>query len=481
MALTEPTKSILEPRQLGLRRPGLILALLCVAQFMVFLDVSIVNVALTSIQHTLDIDESDLPYVVTAYGTLLGGCLLFGSRLADTFGRRRLFQIGLVVFGSASLAAGLAQDPTVLFAARAVQGFGSALIAPAALSTLTTTFAEGAERNKALGVWGALTGLASVCGVVFGGLLTQGPGWRWIFFINVPIAVAAALLAPFVLPESRDASGRRRFDVAGAVVLTSGLLLLIYALGEAISVGWSNGRVVGGLAGSGVLLLALIAIERRAHSPLVPFSIFRIPTLRTANAATALLIGAVGTLFFFTSLFMQSVLGYSALKAGLAYVPLAVIVGVGAGFASGLTTKIAAKPVLLVGLLLVTLGLVLLRRVPVDAGYVQHVLPAFLIVGLGMGLSFVPLQIAAQIGIEEKQAGLAAGLISTSQEIGGAVGVAVTATIAFRRVPELTAAAHGDPVLIQMARASVFHEAFLIGAGFAVAALVLALLLPKAQ
>jgi len=389
MGLNESPQRAGEPRHPTAGRPGLILAFLCVGQFMVFLDVTIVNVALPSIQRSLDIAESDLPYVVTAYGTVLGGCLLFGSRLADTFGRRRLLRTGLAVFGAASLVAGIAQEPTMLFVARAVQGLGAAIIAPAALSTLTTTFTEGVERNKALGVWGALTGLASVCGVVVGGLLTQGPGWRWIFLINVPIAVAAVALAPAVLPESRGE--RRRFDTAGAVVLTGSLLLLIYSLSEAIGAGWGAPRIVGGLVGAGLLFLAFVLIEQRARSPLVPFGIFRLSTLRTANMATVFLLGCVVTLFFFASLFMQQVLGYSALKTGMAYVPLAVIVAVGAGVASGLVTRVAAKPVLLAGLVLATSGLLLLWKLPADAGYVRNVLPAFLVVGLGIGMSFVPL------------------------------------------------------------------------------------------
>jgi EmrB/QacA subfamily drug resistance transporter len=476
--LDKPSQSAPAAHPAVARRPGLILAFLCVAQFMVFLDVSIVNVALPSIQRTLGISESTLPYVVTAYGTVLGGCLLFGSRLADTFGRRRLLQAGLAVFGTASLMAGLAPAPTVLFVARGVQGLGSALIAPAALSALTTTFAEGAERNKALGIWGSLTGIASVCGVVFGGLLAQGPGWRWIFFINVPVAAAAVALAPSVLPESRAAAGRRRFDTGGAVVLTGGLLLLIYTLDEAISTGWGQARIVGGLLGAGVLLLGFVLIEARAEAPLVPFGVFKLPALRTANIATVFLLGCVTTLFFFASLFLQQVLGYSALRTGMAYVPLAVIVAVGAGLASGLVTRVAAKPVLGVGLVLAAGGLFLLWRLPVHAGYVTDVLPAFLVVGLGIGMSFVPLQVAAQIGVEEQEAGLAAGLINTSQELGGALGLAVAATVAFSRIPELTRAAHGDPVLVQAGRTSVFHQGFLVGVCFAVAAIVIAMLLP---
>jgi EmrB/QacA subfamily drug resistance transporter len=462
----------------GVRRPGLLLAFLCIAQFMVFLDVSIVNVALPSIEHGLGISEANLPYVVTLYGTALGGCLLFGSRLADTFGRRRMLRVGLAVFGLASLAGGLAQDQGLLFAARAVQGLGSAMIAPAALSMLTTTFVGRAERARALGIWGALTGIASVAGVVLGGLLSDGPGWRWIFFINVPIAAITVATATRVLPESHGQ--HRRFDLPGAVLLTSALLALIYGLDEAISHGWDGATVIAGLAAAAVLLGVFAIVERRAEAPLVPFDVFAAKTLRYANLATLFLLGTVVTVFFFASLFMQQVLDYSPLQTGLAYVPLAVLVAVGAGIASTLVAKAPAKAVLAVGLLLVTGGLVLLARMPSDAGYPTRILPVFVIVGLGMGLSFVPLQIAAQAGVPEHRAGLAAGLINTSQEVGGALGVAVAASYAFRRVAALTAAAHGDPRLVQAARTTVFHDGFTAGAAFALLALLVAVaLLPR--
>lgn len=458
------------------QRPGLILAFLCVVQSMVYLDVTIVNVALPSIQHSLDMADGDLQFVVTAYGTVLGGFLLLGGRLADTLGRRRLLRTGMVLFGAASLAAGIAQDPGVMISARAVQGLGAALTAPAALSTLTTTFSEGAARNKALGIWGALAGVASVLGVLLGGLLTQGPGWRWVFFINVPIALFAVLAAPYVLPESRRPEAERRFDAAGAVSLTAGLLLLIYTLDQAVTAGWTTARTVGGLAGAAVLLAAFAAVELRAEAPLLPLRIFRLPALRTANIATVLMLGAMVTLFFFASLFMQQVLGYDALHTGLAYAPLALAVVVGAGLASGLVAKVPATPVLAVGLALATAGLLLLARLPVSAGYATGLLPPFLMVGVGLGMSFVPLQIAAATGVPDQLAGTAAGLINTSQEAGGAVGVAVTSTVAFTRI------AHAHATTLPAARAAGFHAAFTVGACFALAALLLsAILLPRTR
>jgi EmrB/QacA subfamily drug resistance transporter len=462
----------------GVHRPGLVLAFLCIAQFMVFLDVSIVNVALPSIEHALRITPANLSYVVTLYGTILGGFLLLGSRLADTFGRRRVLRAGLALFGVASLASGLAHDQALLFAARGAQGLGSALIAPAALSTLTTTFTGGAQRAKALGVWGALAGIASVAGVVLGGVLSGGPGWRWIFFINVPVAVIAVATAARVLPESRGQ--RRPFDIPGAAALTAGLLALIYGLDAAISHGWHNGLVITSLIAAVVILAAFALTEQRVEEPLVPFGIFRSRTLRYANIATLLLLGAVVTIFFFASLFMQQVLGYSPLRTGLAYVPLAVVVAVGAGIASNATARAPAKAVLGLGLLLVAGGLMLLARMPAAASYPAEILPVFLAIGLGMGLSFVPLQIAAQAGVPAERAGLAAGLVNTSQEVGGALGVAAAATFAFRRVASLTAAAHGDPRLVQAARTTVFHDGFAAGAVFAVIALLVSvILLPR--
>jgi EmrB/QacA subfamily drug resistance transporter len=475
MSITESTAG--RPRTA--RHPGLVLAFLCVAGFMTFLDVSIVNVSLPTIERELDISETFLQYVVTAYGTVLGGFLLLGGRLADTFGRRRMLRAGLVVFAVASLMAGVAGDSTMLIVARGLQGLGSAFIAPAALSLLTNTFAEGPARTRALGIWGGISGLASVVGVILGGLLTEGPGWRWIFFINVPIGIAAALLAPLIVAESRDGLRRKNFDVAGAVVLTAGLVLFVYTLGQTVTWGWGSGRTIGCLAAAVVLLAGFVLVERRASTPLVPLSIFKIKAMRTANITAVFMLGTLVTLFFFASLYMQQVLNYSPVTTGLAYIPIALVVSVGAGISQGLVSKVAAKPVLIAGLLLAAVGMLLLWRVPVDASYATDILPAFLIGGLGLGMAFVPIQVAAFTGVQKADAGLAAGLINTSQEAGGALGVAVAATIAFSRVPELVAWAGNDQGRILEARASVFHEAFLIGAGLAVLAVLVALTLPR--
>jgi EmrB/QacA subfamily drug resistance transporter len=459
---------------------GVILAFLCVAQFMVILDVSIVNVALPSIQHSIHISEHNLQYVVTAYGTLLGGFLLLGGRLADAFGRRRMLRAGLVIFAVSSLGAGLSQGSGLLIVARGLEGFGAALIAPAALSTLTNVFTEGAERNRALGIWGSLAGLGSVCGVFFGGVLSDGPGWRWVFFINVPIGIAAAVIASRILPESRDRSRRRGFDTVGAVLLTSALLLLIYTINEAVTVGWGTPRTVGSIIGSAVLLGLFIVVELRSASPLIPLRIFRRATLRNANIINVFVVAALFSLFFFASLFMQQVLGYSALKTGLAYVPLALMVAASAGIASTLVTRIAAKPVLITGLTLTTTGLLLMSRLPIHAAYVTRLLPAFLILGAGLGMSFVPVQIAAFVGVQQHESGLAAGLINTSQEAGGALGVAALSTVVFSRVNHVLAGAHGNPNATPLALASGFHRGFFIGACLSVLALILSTtLLPR--
>ncbi|MDT0345188.1 MFS transporter [Streptomyces litchfieldiae] len=459
---------------------GAILAFLCLGQFMVFIDVSIVNLALPSIQDGLGMSEVSLGYIVTAYSTVLGGFLLLGGRLADTFGRRRMLRTGFVVFALASLASGLAENGATLITARGFQGLGSALIAPAALSILTGTFAEGPERNKALGVWGSLAGIASIAGVILGGLLADGPGWEWIFWINVPIGLGAAALAPRVVPESRAAERRRPFDTFGALTLTAALLLLIFTLGEATTVGWATVRTLGSLAGVAVLLVAFAVIESRVGEPIMPPRILRLRTMRTANLSAVLVFGTFAALFYFASLFMQHVHGYSPLKAGFAYVPLAVAVAAGAGIASGLITKVAARPVLIAGLVSSIAGLLMLWRAPADGDYAVHLLAPFVLLGLGCGMVFVTLQIAAFVGIGEEEAGVGAGLINTSQEAGGALGLAVITTIAYSGSAADLAAAGGDPALIRAAHAAANHDAFLAAACFGAVALVLAaVLMPR--
>lgn len=462
--------------------PGLILAFVCMGQFMVFTDVSIVNLALPSIQDSLGMTDVSLGYIVTAYGTVLGGFLLLGGRLADTFGRRRMLQIGFTVFALASLTSGLADSSTVLIVSRAVQGFGASLITPAALSILTNTFPEGVERNKALGIWGSLAGIASIVGVILGGVLSDGPGWEWIFWINVPIGAAAVLLAPRLVPESRAEGTKGRFDTPGAVTLTAALLLLIFTLGEATHQGWGSARTVGGLIGAAVLLAAFITIELKVKSPMMPPSIFRLRTMRVANISAVMVFGTFGALFFFASLFMQQVYGYSPLKAGFAYVPLAFCVAAGAGVASGLTAKFSARVLVMAGLVLTITGLLLLWQASVDGSYAMNLLPPFILLGLGCGMVFVTLQIAAFVGVSDEHAGVGAGLINTSQEAGGALGLAVIATIAYNGMTSEMAATNGKPELITEVQAAANQDAFLSAAvAGLIALLVVAFLMPRGK
>ncbi|MFC8001210.1 MULTISPECIES: MFS transporter [Streptomyces] len=450
-------------------------------QFMVFTDVSIVNLALPSIQDGLGMSDVSLNYIVTAYATVLGGFLLLGGRLADTFGRRRMIQIGFTIFAVASLTSGLAESGTMLIASRAFQGFGAAMITPAALAILTNTFADGPERNKALGVWGSLSGIASIVGVILGGVFADSIGWEWIFWINVPIGLGAALLAPRILPESR-AEQRGQFDTLGAATLTASLLLLIFTLGEATTVGWDTFRTIGSLVGVVLLLTAFLVIEAKVKSPMMPLRIFRLKTMRVANFSAVLVFGTFSALFFFASLFMQDVFGYSPLKAGFAYVPLAFSVAAGAGIASGLVAKVAARSVVAMGLVLTVTGLVLLWRAPAGGSYVVDLLGPFILLGLGCGMVFVTLQIAAFVGVSDEEAGLGAGLINTSQEAGGALGLAVVATIAYNGMGAELAAANGDPNLVTKAYEAANHDAFLSGAVLGlVALLVVVFLMPRGK
>jgi EmrB/QacA subfamily drug resistance transporter len=459
------------------RRRWIALGLLAMAQFVVVLDASIVNVALPSIGRGLHFSQDSLSWVVNAYVLTFGGFLLLGGRAADLLGRRIVFIVGLVIFALASLAGGLAASPGWLIAARAVQGFGAALLSPAALSIVTTTFREGAERNKALGVWGAVAGSAGAVGVILGGVLTTAFGWEWVFYVNVPIGIAAALLAPRLIYESRADADRRRFDVAGAVTVTAGLSTLVYALVDAHKAGWGSLQTVGLLTLSIALLAAFVVIEQRSKAPLVPFRIFRLPTVTGANV-TGLLIGAsLFSMFFFISLYMQQVLGYSALKAGVSYLPLAVSIILSAGIASQLSTRFGFKPVLMAGMAFVAAGLIWFAQVPTNGSYAANILGPSLLAGIGLGLAFVPVTIAAVAGVREREAGLASGLINTSQQVGGALGLAVLATIADSQTTNALQTGH----TFHSALTQGFQSAFLTGAGFAVLGLVMCFVLIRSS
>jgi EmrB/QacA subfamily drug resistance transporter len=415
------------------------LILLCVAQFVVVLDASIVNVALPSIGRGLDFSEANLPWVVNAYVIAFGGFLLLGGRAADLVGRRRVFMAGLLVVAVASLAAGFAANQGQLIAARAAQGLGAAIISPSALSIVTTLFADGAERNKALGAWGAVAGSAGAAGVLLGGILTDGLGWQWVLWVNVPVSLIALALTPGLIPESRSESATRHFDAAGAVSVTAGLTVLAYAFLDASSAGWGSAKIVGLLALSVVLIGAFVAIELRSRAPLVPFRIFRLRTLTGANVVGILLGASLFSMFFFISLYMQQVLGYSPIHAGLSYLPLAVTIVIAAGLGGQLVTRFGFKPILAAGMLFVAAGLLWFSRVSAGGGFTTDILGPSLLAAIGLGFGFVTSTIAAVSGVKEREQGLASGLINTSQQIGGALGLAVLSTIATTRTDHVMA------------------------------------------
>jgi EmrB/QacA subfamily drug resistance transporter len=456
------------------RAKNLALALLAMTQFVVVLDAAIVNVALPSIGRDLDFARDDLSWVVNAYTLVFGGFLLLGGRLSDLLGRRRMFIWGMVLFAAASLAGGLAQSDVWLVAARAVQGLGAAIVSPAALSIVTTTFTEGAERNRALGVWGAVAGSGGAAGVLLGGILTETLGWEWVLFVNTPIGIAAALLAPYLLRESRDASSPS-FDFAGAFSVTAGLALLVYTLVDANDVGWGSSQTLVLGAISLLLLAAFIAIESRRRYPLMPFSIFRLRTLRGANVVGLLIGMSLFSMFFFISLYMQQVLDYGPLTAGLAYLPLALTIIVSAGVASQLVTRVGFKPPLIAGMLLVAAGLIWFGQVSAPGGtYLGDILFPSLLAAVGLGFAFVPVTIAAVTGTRPAEAGLASGLINTSQQVGGALGLAVLATVATGRTDDVFASGERNPAV---ALTEGFQDAFLAGAGLALLGALLAAVL----
>jgi len=449
-------------------RRWIALILLCVAQFVVVLDASIVNVALPTIGNALKFTESNLPWVVNAYVLTFGGFLLLGGRMADLLGRRVVFMSGLVLFALASLAGGLATNSGQLIAARAVQGLGAAILSPAALSIVTTTFRDGSERNKALGVWGAVAGSGGAAGVLLGGVLTDGLGWQWVLWVNVPIGLIAAAIAPSLIAESRSDSDRRHFDFAGAVSITAGLSVLVYALVDANNAGWGSARTIGLLAAAVALIAAFVGIERRSRSPLVPFRIFRLRTLRGANVVGLLVGASLFSMFFYISLYMQQVLGYSPIKAGLSYLPLAVSIIVSAGIASQLVTRIGFKQVLAVGMALIATALVWFSQISVHGSFLGDILGPSLLAAIGLGFAFVTTTIAAMSGVGDSEAGLASGLINTTQQVGGALGLAILSAISI----SITGSSRVPQVLTDG-----FHSAFLAGAGIAAIGLVATLTL----
>ena len=454
------------------------LILLCVAQFIVVLDASIVNVALPSIGKGLDFSEVNLPWVVNAYVIAFGGFLLLGGRAADLLGRRRVFMAGLLVVAIASLFAGFATNQGQLIAARAAQGLGAAIVSPAALSIVTTLFRDGAERNKALGAWGAVAGSAGAAGVLLGGILTDGLGWEWVLWVNVPVALIALALTPGLIPESRSESATRHFDAAGAVSITAGLSVLAYAFLDASSAGWGSTKIISLLALSVILIGAFVAIELRSKSPLVPFRIFRLRTLTGANVVGLLLGASLFSMFFFISLYMQQVLGYSAIHAGLSYLPLALMIIVAAGLGGQLVTRFGFKPILAAGMLFIAVGLGWFSQISVGGGFLTDILGPSLLAAAGLGFGFVTSTIAAVSGVEEREQGLASGLINTSQQIGGALGLAVLSTIATTRTDDVMATGASS---LHNALTEGFQAAFLGGAVIAAIGFVATLVLIRTR
>jgi EmrB/QacA subfamily drug resistance transporter len=455
-------------------RRWLILAVVGAAFFMTILDVAIVNVAIPSIQKDLHIGESTVQWVITAYAITFGGFLLLGGRMADLLGRRLIFMIGLTLFTLASLTCGLATSATMLIISRAVQGLGAAIINPAALSIVTTTFREGPERNKALGIWGALGGSGAAAGVLFGGILTKYLGWEWIFFVNIPVGVAVLLLARPIIPESHAEMAHRRFDATGAITITGGLTILVYAISKAPDVGWATGRTIGLLVLSAALIVAFIITETRTSQPLMPFSIFRNRSLTAANIVGVLMGAVIFSVFFVLTFYVQQVLGWSPLRTGVTFLATAGTTVIWAGVSQALTTKFGPRPIMTIGLSVMALTcLIGYTRLPVNGHYWPDLLPFYLAFALGLAFTFIPVSIAAFLGVSPQQAGLASGLLNTSQQIGGALGVAISATIFTSHATSLLKSGH-DPA---SAFTSGYHWAFAALAIFAAVGAVTAFVL----
>ena len=450
------------------------LAIVCAAFFMTVLDVSIVNVALPSIGKALDFSRDNLQWVITAYAITFGGFLLLGGRAADVLGRRRVFYVGVAVFTVASALCGFAWSEGVLIGARALQGLGAAIISPAALSIITTMFEEGPERNKALGIWGAIGGSGAAVGVLAGGVLTKYLGWEWIFFVNVPVGVLALALAPRFVRESRSDRDSTQ-DIAGAVTVTAGLALLVYAVSNAPVHGWTSSWTISRLAVSAILLVAFLVIESRAKDPLMPFRIFRVSTVAGANAAGLLLGAVVFSNFFILTLYVQNVLGWSALKTGITFVATAGTAILWAGVAQALVTKIGPKQVMAIGFVAMIAGMLWYTQIPVHASYWSDLFPGYLLVGFALPFTFIPVSIAALAGVEGHEAGLASGLINTAQQIGGAIGVAVTSSVSLTHFNRLVKT--GDSV--PSAFTSGSQWAFWVTVGISIVGLITTLVLVR--
>jgi EmrB/QacA subfamily drug resistance transporter len=457
--------------------PNAVLAVVAVAQFMVVLDATVVNVALPTIKRAVGFSEQDLSWVLNAYTLVFGGFLLLGGRLADRRGRRRLFVTGIALFSAASLACGLSQSEATLLVARGVQGLGGALVSPAALSIILTTFAEGSERNRALAVWGAIAGAGGAVGLLLGGVIVQLLSWRWVFFINVPIGAVVLALTPRIVPESRsESAATTRYDAQGAVAITLGTIALVFTLIKADSWGWTSGRTLAGFAISIVLIAAFIVIERRQRDPLMPLRIFSNRSLAASDTTMFLVAAALFGMFYFCTLYLQQVLGFSALKTGVAYLPLTITIVGAAALASRFVDRFTPKPVLVAGLVVAAAGFVMLTRIVGHGDYASRVLPAMVALGVGAGMSFVAITIAATSGVEPGDSGLASGLLNTTQQVGGALGLAILSSVSTTRV---TSALHGG-LPLRLALTHGFKGAFIVAAALCVVGVAVALaLLPR--
>jgi EmrB/QacA subfamily drug resistance transporter len=453
------------------------LILICTAIFVVVLDIAIVNVALPSIGADLHFAERNLQWVITAYGLTYGGFLLLGGRASDLIGRRIMFMIGLALFGAASLVCGLSTSSGMLIIARGVQGLGAAIVTPAALSIISVTFTEGSERNKALGAWGAVGGSGAAAGVLMGGILTKYLGWEWIFWVNVPVAAIVLILTPIYVRESRREDIVHDYDLPGAISVTGGLILLVYAISQAPVVGWGTFRTIGLLVLAGALLAFFLIWEWREKEPLMPLSIFKIRLVAAANAVGFLLAGGMYGTFLLLTLYMQQVLHLSVLQTGVAFLATAGTAVVMAGPAQALTTRLGAKPVMVTGMALLVAGCLWYTQISADGSYFVDLFPGFLAVGIGIPFAFIPVTIAALAGVTHEKAGLASGLINTSQQVGGAIGTAVLSTVAFTHAKTLLQ--QGDPP--GAATTSGFVWGFWVAAGIWTAGLLASIIFVRRE
>jgi EmrB/QacA subfamily drug resistance transporter len=468
------TSADLNSRPASRVNPNAVLAVVAVAQFMVILDSTVVNVALPTIRIDLGFSEQSLSWILNAYTLMFGGFLLLGGRAADRLGRRRLFVAGIALFSGASLICGLSQSEGMLLVARGAQGLGGAMVSPAALSIILTTFAEGPERNRALGIWGAIAGAGGAVGVLLGGVIVQAISWRWVFFINVPIGACVLALTARIVPESRSATAAKRgYDAEGAIAITLGMIALVFTLIKAESWGWGSGKTIAGFALAVVLIAAFVWIEQRHPDPLVPLRIFSNRSLAASDVTMLLVAASLFGMFFFCTLYLQQVLGYSALKTGLSYLPFSLTLIAASAGASRVVDRFTPKPVLVTGLLISTAGFLVLTQATGHGDYVQHVLPALVILAVGLGMSFVPITIAATTGVAPEDSGLASGLLNTTQQVGGSLGLAILSTVSTTRV---THALHAGAAL-PTALTHGFKGAFIVAAILCAAGAALALVL----